>query len=75
MTKNDAIILFGGVKDIGNNETHKGLCHVSQFIRNKRQSKCDNYGDPSQVWSNTYIMCEQGGGYFQHEITKDNKKC
>jgi hypothetical protein len=35
MTKSDVIILCGGAKDIGENETHKGLCCVSQFIRNK----------------------------------------
>jgi len=44
MTESDVIILCGGVKDIGKNETHKGLRCISQFIRNKRHTKCDNYG-------------------------------
>jgi len=35
MTKNDVIIPCGGVKNIGKNDTHKGLRCTSQFIRNK----------------------------------------
>jgi hypothetical protein len=35
MTKNDVVILCGGAKNIGKNETHKGLHCISQFIRNK----------------------------------------
>jgi len=38
MTKCDVIILCGGAKDIGKNETHRGLRYISQFIRNKRQN-------------------------------------
>ena len=36
MAKSDVIILCGGAKDSGKNETHKGLRFISQFIRNKR---------------------------------------
>jgi hypothetical protein len=35
MTKNDVIILCGGAKNNGKNETHKGLHCISQCIRNK----------------------------------------
>jgi len=49
MTKSYVIILCGSAMDIGKNETHKGLCCISQFIRNKRHTKCENYGGPSQV--------------------------
>jgi len=73
MTKSYVIILCGSAMDIGKNETHKGLCCISQFIRNKRHTKCENYGGPSQVWSSANIMCEQGGGYFQQEIAKESK--
>ena len=39
MTKNDVIILCGGTKYIGRNETYKWLRSISQFIRNKRHTK------------------------------------
>ena len=31
MTKNEVIILCGGMKNIGKNETYKGLCCISQL--------------------------------------------
>jgi hypothetical protein len=34
MTKNDVIIPCGGVRNIGKNDTHKGLRCTSQFIKN-----------------------------------------
>jgi len=39
MTKNKVIILCGAMKNTGKNETYKGLCCISQFIRNKRHTK------------------------------------
>jgi hypothetical protein len=39
MTKNDLIILCGGAKNIGKNETYKGVHCISQLTRNKSHTK------------------------------------
>ena len=46
MTKIDVIILCGGTKNIGKNEKNKGLCCISQIIRNKRHTKVIIMGAP-----------------------------
>ena len=39
MAQNDVIILCGATKNIGKNETSKGLCCISQFLEHQLHTK------------------------------------
>ena len=39
MTQNDMIILCGGTKNIGKNETSEGFRHISQFLEHQLHIK------------------------------------
>ena len=71
MIKNDVIILCGSEKNIGKNEAYKMIA-VSHNLLEIKDTRSGKYGVPSQVWSCSNIMCDQGGDFFQQEIAKYN---
>ena len=63
MTENE-VILWDGMKNIGKNETYKGLHCISQFIRNKRHTKVKIMEAPHR-FDLVPISCANKEVYFQ----------
>ena len=74
MTKKEVIILWGGMKNIGKNDTYKGLHCISQFIGNKRHTKVKIMEAPHR-FDLVPTSCVNKEVYFQQEIAKDNQEC